>query len=77
MPFQLVLKKVTLKLDKISLTITITFILLATFTSGYLVSWLLNKYQLKSLLGKEKVSIQKPKSSQKTVTKTKLKSKKG
>ena len=77
MPFQLVLKKVTLKLDKISLTITITFILLATFTSGYLASWLLNKYQLKSHLGKEKVSIQKPKTYQKAVTKTKLKSKKG
>ena len=77
MPFQSILKKVTLKLDKTSLTITITFILLATFALGYLASWLVHKYQLKRILGREKVSIQNPKTSQKTVTKTKLKSKKG
>ena len=76
MLFQSILKKVTLKLDKTSLTITITFILLATFALGYLASWLVHKYQLKSILGREKVSIQNPKTSQKTMTKTKLKSKK-
>lgn len=66
----------TLPLDKTSLTITITFILLATFTLGYLVSWLVYKHQLKNLLEREKVNIQKLKPSQKTPTKNQLKPKK-
>lgn len=67
----------TSPLDKTSLTITITFILLATFTLGYLVSWLVYKHQLKTLLEREKVNIQKSKPSQKTPTKNQFKPKKG
>ena len=65
----------TLPLDKTSLAITITFIRLATFTLGYLVSWLVCKHQLKNLSEREKVNIQKFKPSQKTPTKNQLKPK--
>ena len=67
----------TLQLDKTSLTMTITFLLLATFTLGYLASWFVYKYQLKSLLEREKVNIQKSKASKKVSTKEQLKSEKG